>query len=90
MVVKSREMKKKTHERKRINKRKLLIGILLALGFGAMEFPGILLVMDRVEPFLLGLPFLYGYILCCWAYMCMVFFYAYRTGWGKHGFFHRK
>ena len=29
-----------------------------------MEFPGILLVRERIYPFVLGLPFLYGYILC--------------------------
>lgn len=70
-------------------KRKLVIWILLMLGFCAIEFPGILLVRDRVYPFVLGMPFLYGYILCCWMYMCSVLFYAYRTSWGKTAFFRK-
>lgn len=82
-------MIKKSSQKKR-NTRKLIICILIILGFLAMEFPGILLVRDRIYPFILGLPFLYGYILCCWAYMCSVLFYAYRTSWGKQSFFKKK
>ncbi len=70
--------------------RKIVIWILLVLGFCAIEFPGILFVRDRVYPFILGLPFLYGYILCSWIYMCSVLFYAYRTSWGKTPFFRKK
>ncbi len=70
--------------------RKTIIIVLLVIGFGAIEFPGIFFVMDKVEPFIMGMPFLYGYIFCWWLYMCSVFFYAYRTGWGKHSFFHKK
>lgn len=70
--------------------RKTIIILLLIIGFGAIEFPGIFFVMDKVEPFIMGVPFLYGYIFCWWLYMCSVFFYAYRTSWGKHSFFHKK
>ena len=73
-----------------MSKRKAGIAALLLIGFGAIEFPGIFFVMDRVEPFILGLPFLYGYLLCWWLYMCAGFFYAYRTGWGKHAFFKKR
>ncbi len=67
-------------------KRKGIIIVLLIIGFAAIEFPGIFFVMDKVEPFVMGLPFLYGYALCCWSYLCAVFFYAYKTKWGKVGF----
>ncbi|MBQ9015328.1 MAG: hypothetical protein IJ109_04345 [Firmicutes bacterium] len=64
--------------------RRILIAALLIFGFCALEFPGILFVCDRVTPFIFGLPFLYGYVLCGWIYMCLVLLYACRTGWGKH------
>lgn len=74
-------------EKKQQNIRRKLIIVLLIIGFGAIEFPGIFLVMDKVEPFIMGLPFLYGYIFCWWIYLCAVFFYAYKTRWGKTKFF---
>jgi hypothetical protein len=73
--------------KKRINKRKWAIWILLVLGFGATEFPGILFVGDKIYPRIFGLPFLYGYILCCWLFIFCVLVYAYRTKWGKAPFF---
>ncbi|MDO4545515.1 MAG: hypothetical protein Q4C25_05105 [Bacillota bacterium] len=72
---------------KTYNKKKILIWVLIVLGFCAIEFPGIFLVRERVYPFIFGLPFLYGYIFCCWGYMCGVLFYAYKTSWGKTTFF---
>ena len=77
----------KAISKRKVNKRKLVIGILIVIGFLAIEFPGILIVRNKIYPFILGLPFLYGYILCCWAYMCSVLFYAYKTSWGKQSFF---
>ena len=68
-------------------KRRAIIIVRLVIGFSAIEFPGIFFVMDKVEPFIFGLPFLYGYIFCWWLYLCTVFFYAYKTGWGKNKFF---
>ena len=65
--------------------RKLIL-ILLLIGFAAMEFPGILIVGKRTEPMIFGLPFLYGYLLCCWAFMLLVLFYAWRTRWGSRPF----
>lgn len=70
--------------------RKILIAALLILGFLALEFPGILFVCERTHPFVFGLPFLYGYVLCGWIYMSSVLFYAYLTGWGKHPVRERK
>ena len=71
-------------------RRKVLIIILLVIGFAAIELPGIFFVMDKVYPFIFGMPFLYGYIFCWWMYLCAVFFYSYKTGWGKHSFFSNK
>ncbi|MGI6766191.1 MAG: hypothetical protein ACOX4R_03115 [Lentihominibacter sp.] len=70
--------------------RKKIIIILIITGFCAIEFPGIFLVMGKIEPFILGMPFLYGYVFCWWLYLCMVFFYAYKTGWGKRSFFRKE
>lgn len=69
-----------------MTKRKKIIIIMLIAGFAAIEFPGILIVGHRVSPRIMGFPFLYAYLMCCWAYMCSLLFYAWRTGWGKHGF----
>lgn len=66
--------------------RRLLIGGMLIFGFMALEFPGILIVCQIVRPFIFGLPFLYGYMLLGWVYMCLVLLYAYLTGWGKYSF----
>ena len=66
-----------------MSKRKKIIYILLILGFSAIEFPGILIAGKRITPTIFGFPFLYGYLICCWMYMCSVLFYAWRTGWGR-------
>ena len=73
-----------------IKQRRILIAVLLTAGFLALEFPGILFVCDRVTPFIFGMPFLYGYVICGWMYMCLILFYAYKTEWGKHSFLRKK
>jgi hypothetical protein len=60
-----------------------VIWALLLLGFAAMEFPGVLFFDDVAEPFILGVPFIYGYITAWWVYMCAVLLYAYKTSWGR-------
>ena len=60
-----------------------LIWTLLLIGFLAMEFPGVFFFQKTSDPFILGFPFIYGYILCWWAYMCAILFYAYKTDWGQ-------
>ena len=70
-------------------RRRILIAVLLLTGFLGLEFPGILFACDKVQPMIFGLPFLYGYVICGWIYMCCVLFYAYRTGWGKTAFLRR-
>lgn len=76
--------------KKPLNKRKAVIWTLLAIGFGATEFPGILFVGDKIYPRIFGLPFLYGYILFCWLYIFFVLVYACKTRWGKVPFLSRR
>ena len=68
-------------------KRKILLIILLALGFCSIELPGIFFVCGKIYPFIFGLPFLYGYIFCVWFYMCMVLFLGFHSKWGARPFF---
>lgn len=69
--------------RKRMRSRAALIWTLLLVGFAAMEFPGVFFFHDKADPFIFGFPFIYGYIMLWWAYMCLVLLYAYRTNWGR-------
>jgi hypothetical protein len=75
---------------KPFNRRKLAIWALLLIGFGAVEFPGILFVGDKIYPRIFGLPFLYAYVLFWWVYICCVLVYARKTRWGKLPFFRKK
>lgn len=61
----------------------LVIWALLLLGLAAMEFPGVFFFHKRAEPEIFGLPFIYGYNIIWWAYMCAVMLYAYLTRWGR-------
>jgi len=69
--------------KRKMTKKAIFIWTLLLIGFAAMEFPGVLLFKNKVEPFIFGLPFIYGYIICLWLYMCAVLLYAYKTSWGQ-------
>lgn len=62
-------------------RRRGIYGILL-IGFLSIEFPGILLI-NRIDPWILGLPFLYGFVLLIWAIMTLTLLYAALTAWGK-------
>ncbi len=59
-----------------------LIWFLIILGFAIMEFPGVYFI-NRVEPMIFGMPFIYGFIVIMWAFMCAVLFYAYKVSWGN-------
>jgi hypothetical protein len=52
------------------------------LGFAVMEFPGIFFI-NRIDPIIFGMPFIYGFMLLIWLYMCIVLFAAYKMHWGK-------
>jgi cellobiose-specific phosphotransferase system component IIC len=54
-----------------------------------MEFPGIFLI-NRAEPFIFGMPFIYGFTVIMWVLMCVVMFIGYKTNWGKGADFRGK
>lgn len=58
-----------------------IYGILL-VGFLLIEFPGIFFI-NRIDPWVLGLPFLYGFVLFIWVIMTLTLLYAALTSWGK-------
>lgn len=60
----------------------LILWILIALGFSAIEFPGIFFI-NRIEPILFGLPFIYGFTLIVWFYLCILMYIGYRMSWGN-------
>ena len=60
----------------------ILYVILLLVGFCFMEFPGVFFFQNMVDPFIFGLPFIYGYIIIWWIYMCVVMLIAFLTNWG--------
>ncbi len=61
-----------------------MIWFLIIFGLCAMEFPGIIFVGKIADPFILGVPFLYAYIIFWWLYLCIVIFYAYKNNWGRN------
>jgi len=69
--------------KRKMTKKTKFIWTLLLIGFAAMEFPGVFFFKNKVEPFIFGLPFIYGYMICLWLYMCAVLLYAYKTRWGQ-------
>ena len=64
------------------NKVKTRINLLLLAGFALIEFPGIFFI-NRIDPLILGMPFIYSFVLIVWANMCIILFYAYKKGWGE-------
>ncbi len=59
-----------------------LIWVLLVIGFMIMEFPGVFFI-NRIEPMIFGMPFIYGFTVIMWALMCVILFVGYKTNWGK-------
>ena len=47
-----------------------------------MEFPGVFFFHDKIDPFIFNLPFIYGYIIIWWIYMCVIMLIAFLTNWG--------
>lgn len=60
----------------------VVLWVLLLIGFAIMEFPGIFFI-NRIDPMIFGLPFIYGFTIIMWAFMCIVLLIAYKTNWGK-------
>ena len=59
-----------------------VLWILIIIGFAIMEFPGIFLI-NRLEPMIFGLPFIYSFTIIMWAIMVILMFIGYQTNWGK-------
>lgn len=55
---------------------------LIIISFMAIELPGIFFI-NRIDPMIFGLPFIYGFVLIIWAVMCVTMFVAYKYNWGK-------
>ena len=73
-----------------VRNRRIILAALIIIGFMAIEIPGIFFVCNRIYPFIFGFPFLYGYVIICWLYMCIILFIGYRTSLGKNPLFIKK
>src|SRR5690606_30973453 len=54
---------------------------LIIVGLAAVQFPGILFYHDVAEPRIFGMPFIYGFNVLIWGFLCVVLLIAYRTRW---------
>lgn len=70
------------HKMKHLPPLKLALYAGMILGFVMLESPVILLA-NRIEPVLLGMPFLLWWSLLWWAFLTAVFLVAYLTDWGS-------
>lgn len=59
-----------------------LLWVLLIIGFMIMEWPGIYFI-NRIDPMIFGMPFIYGFTIIMWAVMVIIMFIGYKTNWGK-------
>ncbi|MBO1002154.1 DUF3311 domain-containing protein [Pseudogracilibacillus auburnensis] len=64
-----------------MNKR-ILFTILTILGLVMLESP-IILWANKIDPMVLGLPFLLFWVLFWWAFCTILFLIAYKFNWGK-------
>ncbi|QEK12927.1 hypothetical protein FQB35_11660 [Crassaminicella thermophila] len=76
------------HRKKNTSIKKLLWSLII-LGFLIMEFPGVFFI-NRIDPIILGFPFIYGFMLIMWLYMCIITFIGYKTNWGSNKNFQEK
>ncbi|WP_184404167.1 DUF3311 domain-containing protein [Geomicrobium halophilum] len=47
-----------------------------------LESP-IILLANRIEPTIFGLPFLIAWVLIWWSFCTIIFFIAYKLNWGR-------
>lgn len=64
-----------------MKKKTILLWSFIILGFAAIEFPGIFFI-NRIEPLIFGLPFIYGFTLIVWVFLCIMMYIGYRINWG--------
>lgn len=60
-----------------------VLWILIAIPFLFMEFPGVFFFQHMTDPYIFGFPFIYGYILICWAVLVVIIGIAYFKNWGE-------
>jgi len=56
--------------------------VLIIVCFSLMELPGVYF-FNRIDPFIFGLPFIYGFNIIMWAVMVTLMFIGYITNWGR-------
>lgn len=66
----------------KMNRTAIILWSLIIFGFAVMELPGIFFI-NRIEPFIGGFPFIFGFTIIMWGYMCIVLLIAYKLNWGK-------
>ena len=71
-----------------MKKKHLILWSLIVLGFAAIEFPGIFFI-NRIEPRILGLPFIYGFTLIVWLFLCILMYAGYKMSWGFNNSTHK-
>lgn len=69
---------------KKYPKRKIVLYTLILIGFIILETPLILLA-NKAEPFILGLPFFIFWNLFWWFILTVLFLVGYLTNWGSEG-----
>lgn len=68
--------------RKTFPPKKLAIYGAMLLGFIMLESP-MIMVANKVEPMIMGIPFLIIWNLGWWAFLTVLFLVAYLTNWGS-------
>lgn len=68
--------------RKTLPPRKLAIYGGMLLGFVMLESP-MIMVANKVDPMIMGVPFLFVWNLGWWAFLTGLFLVAYLTNWGS-------
>lgn len=61
----------------------IAIWTFVLVSLAVLQFPGILFYHDAAEPFIFGMPFIYGFNFLIWAALCVVLFIAYKLHWGR-------
>lgn len=64
-----------------MNKRAVFTALTI-IGLIMMESP-IILWANKIEPMVLGIPFLLFWVLFWWAFCTVLFLVAYKYNWGK-------
>ena len=64
-----------------MKKKVRILWVLIFLAFASIEFPGIFFI-NRIEPRIFGLPFIYGFTLIIWFFLCILMLVGFKLKWG--------